>query len=1446
MFTRASKRALLRDAFKQPSPGFEAIQLPFLCPAVFTSQPISRKTTNGRSKRPKSALRCATPQLTHQPPTANSPQHRNLASAAAAVAYDFEPHQDDFIPFEGLSTGVTSKEKPRHEFSSFFSLPGFAPDMSPLILKDAPTTTSGKFRVADAISGDLNEIHQTLHACLQVGRLDRAAALVRRLNQIYKPDAPGLVVAHNDYIREITLRVVRTKDQDLLKTLQRWFEVDLQQHGVTPTPATYALMIQASMHGLNEKQANRSIKRYVNLAKEAGLAEETMGLVSSLETSARALKHFEESKAYVERPNIKRPLESKEHVQEIRPVEQKGLGLSTLKKSLLMLNEPAAKEDLRSDYLKRIEGEQRRPSPEERQQALERNTLQAALDRWHEEDAHLKSMGVVNVLSTSSLGAIMWRWHEKLTISIRDELRKATEAEGLAKRNKADEARLLWGPYLQLVTPEKLSALTILNCTKTVSLDSKDERGMKVLNVVGTIGAAVQEEALFESVKSNQSYRQWRALSQESFSKNGSRSTKQTAVLSSSNPAEKSNLEQEFERLEWPTAVRVRVGAMLLSQLIDVARVEVSRPDLKTGEEMREEQPVFFHTYSYLGGKRIGVIRLNPTMKEKMSKAPMSPSLAKHLPMLTVPKPWVGFREGGFLEQAVGVIRLDSDDLQARRYAISASENGDMSKVFAGLDVLAKTPWKINRGVFDVMVEAWNSGEAVAKIPPEKPTADVPPEPPQSAPIGDRLKWLRKVKEAENHKGGLRSQRCFLNFQLEVARAFLDETFYFPHNVDFRGRAYPMAPFLNHMGADNARGLLTFAERRILGPAGLWWLKIHLANVFGYDKASFQERLEFTERHLPEITDSAKTGLHGGRWWLTAEDPWQCLAACQELAAALELDDPASFRSSLAIHQDGTCNGLQHYAALGGDAAGAKQVNLEPGDRPSDIYTAVAEMIKAEVKEDAAKGHVLAVHLDGKITRKVVKQTVMTNVYGVTFIGAKNQVRKQLDAILPNFPDTPSVNRGTAAGYVAKKIFSSLAKMFNGAHDIQFWFGDCAGRICNSVSPYQIEAIKREQRNESMPSIFNNKIRQLKGGPKFDPNAFTTGVIWTTPLKMPVVQSYTKKSLGRVDTNFQLISIQSPSSMDPVHRAKQLQAFPPNFIHSLDGTHMFLTALKCDHIGLTFAAVHDSFWTHAGDIDTLNRITRDAFIRMHSENIIERLRAEFETRYRGHMQFASVHQQSEVSKKIKAWRRAHGHVDINSTKSTARAKELLLEVERIELLASTDPAERAKGEQIITPGSIYEQSGADEKILAPPSDMPLALGQVSARQVKLKANEKLDVGDVENAEPVLADDAQMSAEPEADETETAEKSASLSATGSATSAFDYDPFKEGARDDLDATWIRRAEERKRELAAERQRKNAKTYFWVPLRFPPVPKKVCLAKRCFLMENWLTHSSTGRF
>ena len=183
---------------------------------------------------------------------------------------------------------------------------------------------------------------------------------------------------------------------------------------------------------------------------------------------------------------------------------------------------------------------------------------------------------------------------------------------------------------------------------------------------------------------------------------------------------------------------------------------------------------------------------------------------------------------------------------------------------------------------------------------------------------------------------------------------------------------------MSHIGDDLSRGLLKFAEAKPLGERGLRWLKIHLSNLYGYDKASFDERVQFVHDHLEDIYDSATKPLDGKGWWRTADDPWQCLACCMELRAALESPDPLKFESNLPVHQDGTCNGLQHYAALGGDQAGARQVNLDVTERPSDVYTHVAQMVEKVIAEDMKIGNKHAIALSGKISRKVVKQTVST------------------------------------------------------------------------------------------------------------------------------------------------------------------------------------------------------------------------------------------------------------------------------------------------------------------------------------------------------------------------------------------------------------------------------------------------------------------------------------
>ncbi|XP_040322575.1 DNA-directed RNA polymerase, mitochondrial-like isoform X2 [Herpailurus yagouaroundi] len=41
--------------------------------------------------------------------------------------------------------------------------------------------------------------------------------------------------------------------------------------------------------------------------------------------------------------------------------------------------------------------------------------------------------------------------------------------------------------------------------------------------------------------------------------------------------------------------------------------------------------------------------------------------------------------------------------------------------------------------------------------------------------------------------------------------------------------------------------------------------------------------------------------------------------------------------------------------------------------------------------------------------------------------------------------------------------------------------------------------------------------------------------------------------------------------------------------------------------GLTFVSVHDCFWTHAADVEVMNQVCREQFVRLHSQPILHNL-----------------------------------------------------------------------------------------------------------------------------------------------------------------------------------------------------------------------------------------------
>ncbi|GAA5994220.1 hypothetical protein JCM5350_007307 [Sporobolomyces pararoseus] len=894
--------------------------------------------------------------------------------------------------------------------------------------------------------------------------------------------------------------------------------------------------------------------------------------------------------------------QEKPQVPELDPVmatgDQVNVSLQTLRTNLSTLSMPTTAANM---------------TPTSRQRLLEESSYDAARQLYLHEMESLAKVGKDKEIGMQSnwLQSLMYDWMRALERNFQ----KSSMETG---RNSP------WGkdpdiePFLRLLAPDKMALITIVELLRLCSGSSVSD-GMKAARAILHIGKAVENEYHAQVLKegySNKGFeKEMERLAEGgsgSLEGGGGRSPRESlGILWRRELAKRERDGDKSWRPQWTQSIRAKVGSILVSALMDVAKVERTARHPRTGELVTEVQPAFSHAYQYVRGLKLGIIKVNPMVSERMDQDPLRVTLhPRYLPMVVKPKPWLTWNSGAYLVHNTQMVRTKDSEEQLR-YLQQSSDADALDDVFNGLDALGSVSWKINRDVFDVVTQVWNSGEAIADIPPKDSLldpvqAEVPPDVDTEPRARDT--YRNRLKVALQARRAAHSTRCDLNYKLEIARAFRDETFYFPHNLDFRGRAYPIPPNLSHIGDDMCRGLLLFGEAKTLGERGLRWLKIHLANLTGFDKASFDEREAYAMQHLEDVMDSADKPLEGNRWWLKADDPWQCLATCIELTKALRSPNPTEYACALPIHQDGTCNGLQHYAALGGDLKGAHQVNLDIGNRPADVYTGVADMANRAIELDVAKGVKEAILLQGKVTRKVVKQTVMTTVYGVTFIGAKNQIQRQLK----DRGDIPAEHLYMCSLYLGRLVLDSIGDIFKGATGIQTWLNRCARLISKSIPPARIEAaLQAEKANP-------RSKKSLSAGLSRIPKEQMTSVAWTTPLGLPVVQPYRKAKKRQVTTTLQTIFITDPSVPSEVDPRAQATAFPPNFIHSLDATHMMMTALACKD-KIAFASVHDSYWTHACDVDEMSVILRDTFIELHSQDILGKLRQEFITRYNGHV-----------------------------------------------------------------------------------------------------------------------------------------------------------------------------------------------------------------------------------
>ncbi|CAO1948721.1 unnamed protein product [Urochloa humidicola] len=755
-------------------------------------------------------------------------------------------------------------------------------------------------------------------------------------------------------------------------------------------------------------------------------------------------------------------------------------------------------------------------------------------------------------------------------------LRDAIARDQDVQRRK--RVKHVYAKYLLLLPADKI-AVIVMHKMMGLLMSSKDGTGsVRVVQAAHCIGEAVEREFKVQSFFQKSRKKKDQGENDPALEKEQAKCRKHVKTLVRRRKMSEAQklVQQELELEEWGSEAQVKLGSRLIELLLDSAFVQ--SPADQTPDSSPDIRPAFKHVLRQPiieNGKlkkKHWVIECDPLVHEGFE------STARHvdipyLPMLVPPKKWMGYDKGGHLFLPSYIMRTHG--VKDQKDAIKSVPRKQLRKVFEALDILGSTKWRVNRRVHDVVETIWSRGGGIAGLVDK---TDIPqPERPESEDPDELQKWKWSLKKAKKTNRELHAERCDTELKLSVARKMREEDgFYYPHNLDFRGRAYPMHPHLSHLGSDLCRGVLEYAEGRPLGKSGLCWLKIHLANKYGggVEKLSHEGKLAFVENQLLDIFDSAANPIDGNCWWINAEDPFQCLAACMDLSDALKSSSPYHAISHLPIHQDCSCNGLQHYAALGRDYMGAVAVNLVPGEKPADIYSEIAARVLDVVREDSMKDPAtnpnasLARVLVDQVDRKLVKQTVMTSVYGVTYIGARQQITKRLQEKGLITDDKLLYN---VSCYTTRVTLDALGQMFQSARGIMAWLGDCAKMIASINQP----------------------------------------VKWTSPVGLPVVQPYKKYKNYMIRTSLQCLALRREGDAIAIQRQKA--AFPPNFVHSLDSSHMMMTAIACKEAGLHFAGVHDSFWVHACDVDQMNQILREQFVELYSMPILENLLEEFQT-----------------------------------------------------------------------------------------------------------------------------------------------------------------------------------------------------------------------------------------
>lgn len=541
-----------------------------------------------------------------------------------------------------------------------------------------------------------------------------------------------------------------------------------------------------------------------------------------------------------------------------------------------------------------------------------------------------------------------------------------------------------------------------------------------------------------------------------------------------------------------------------------------------------------------------------------------------YIPMVIKPARWVSGKIYGGGYDIRGTNKEPMIKSKNKKF-LNSLDGVEMDEVVDSLNTLQEVPFKINGRVLDVMLNFWNNGQMVGdlvvykEIPlPQRPNPEV-------ATKEEVRAYYKEVATTHCANDSARSRSLLASKILYVANKFQnEEAIYFPHQVDFRGRAYPMPIFLNPQGNDLAKSLLLFSEgKQIKNKIARDWLLIFGANLWGLDKRPFSERIDWVEKNAGMIHSIANNPYEDRRW-TEADSPWLFLAFCFEFSEFANRG--YGFTSYLPISVDATNNGIQILSMLMRDPVGAKYTNVIDGDEPQDIYGIVASKTVDRLNTIGTETSIE--WADFGITRKAVKRPVMTLPYGSTLYSCRQYIEDwYLDEVRSGKKklfDISKLNKKTQM--LATEVWAAMDGPIGMARAAMVFIQDLASFCSNRGVPFR----------------------------------------WISPCGMVCLQEYYCQRSMRVVLNFNGTFRVTPKVNEPTDKIaarRQRNGAAPNVVHSYDSSCLHKSVSLAKQQGVSsFMMIHDSYGTHASDVETLLMCAKRAFVDVFSVDQLSDLR----------------------------------------------------------------------------------------------------------------------------------------------------------------------------------------------------------------------------------------------